>query len=157
MPELPEVETIARDLAVHLLHRRINAVEVLAPKIVSPSAAIFKTTLIGRKITKIDRRGKLLILTLSPLASAARSKKSPDWQYLLIHLKMTGQLIYLDQTQRVAGGHSLRGSAAIGRLPNQHTRVYLVLAGSGRLFFNDIRKFGYLKLATAEELAAAQK
>jgi formamidopyrimidine-DNA glycosylase len=166
MPELPEVETIARDLTGHILNRRITTVEVFSAKTVSPRGAVFKKNLLGRKITKIARRGKLLILSLLP-QSGGNKKLSPEpWIYLLIHLKMTGQLIYIDKNSRVAGGHSLKAvskavqpaeseawSASVGgKLPNSHTRALLKFNGGGQLFFNDLRKFGYLKLATAAEL-----
>ncbi|MFA5184200.1 MAG: bifunctional DNA-formamidopyrimidine glycosylase/DNA-(apurinic or apyrimidinic site) lyase [Patescibacteria group bacterium] len=148
MPELPEVETIRRDLAACALGRRISAVNILSPKIASHPAAFFKKSLVGRRLTGLARRGKLLILSLSPARTGIA--------YLLIHLKMTGQLIYQDKQSRVAGGHSLGGrsfaSAVGGELPNKYTRASLEFAGSGRLFFNDLRKFGYWKLATAEEL-----
>lgn len=150
MPELPEVETIARDLSGHLAGRRIEAVEVLAEKTVWPAPAVFKAGLVGRKIAKVGRRGKLIIISLSPARAGA-----PD--YLLIHLKMTGQLIYSDRRTRIAGGHSLTkaatGDAAVGgTLPNRHTRAVLTLSGGGRLFFNDLRRFGYLKLTSGSEL-----
>lgn len=160
MPELPEVETIRRDLALGLPGHRIRAVHILSPKTASPSAAFLKAHLTGQKITKIERRGKLLIFTLAP----------GDF-YLLIHLKMTGQLIYLDGKHKIAGGHSLRQSGAKigaqtkdrfvdsvgGELPNKHTRVIIELAGGRRLFFNDMRKFGYVKLATTAELSVLLK
>ena len=166
MPELPEVETIARDLTGHILNRRITTVEVFSAKTVSPRGAVFKKNLLGRKITKIARRGKLLILSLSQIVPANKKLAAEPLDYLLIHLKMTGQLIYIDKTSRVAGGHSLKArpqasrpttptawSASVGgQLPNSHTRALLNFAGGGQLFFNDLRKFGYLKLATAAEL-----
>jgi formamidopyrimidine-DNA glycosylase len=140
-------------------------VEVWSSKTVSPRPTVFKSGLVGRQITKIARRGKLLILSLAPVTPSVQSKRPVSsvprqalvYPYLLIHLKMTGQLIYVDRTTQVAGGHSLKAPAVMGRLPNQHTRVSLTLAGGGHLFFNDIRKFGYLKLATAEELAKLLK
>lgn len=90
MPELPEVETIRRDLAAALLNRRIASIDILSPRTATPSAALFKKESAGRKITKVGRRGKLLIFRLSP-------KKGGKFDYLLIHLKMTGQLIYADK------------------------------------------------------------
>lgn len=152
MPELPEVETIRRDLAAKIVGRKITSVNILSPKTASHSAAFFIKALVGRYITKVERRGKLLIFALST--------SRLEYSYLLIHLKMTGQLIYQDKTTKIAGGHSLGRASADsfassvgGTLPNKHTRAIFVFAAGGRLFFNDLRKFGYLKLATEAELA----
>jgi len=162
MPELPEVETIRRDLAAHLLGRSIKSIHIFSSKTASHSAAFFKKALIGRNFSEINRRGKLLIFKLAP--SRLTPARQPD--YLLIHLKMTGQLIYLNHDKRLAGGHSLtpaKGGAASfptsfaasvgGELPNKHTRAWIDFGRQGRLFFNDLRKFGYLKLINQPELA----
>lgn len=152
MPELPEVETIRRDLASCILNKKISAVEILSPKTASHPAAYFRKELIGRKIIKAGRRGKLLIFSLSPGQGSDDRKGRAD--YLLIHLKMTGQLIYLDKKNRVAGGHSSNTETKSMVLPNSHTRVILTMDSGGRLFFNDMRKFGYLKLVSGSELEA---
>ena len=154
MPELPEVETIRRDLASCLVNKKIASVRVLAEKSALPNAAFFKNNLLGRKIIGIKRRGKLLIFVLAP------QKLKPG--YLLIHLKMTGQLIYLDKENKIAGGHSAGkknnpgqkefSDSVGGKLPNSHTRAVFSFAGAGRLFFNDLRRFGYLKLVDEAEL-----
>lgn len=150
MPELPEVETIRRDLAERLPGRKIAAIEIFSAKTALPSAAFLKRHLSGRRIVGVDRRGKLLIIRLKPL------KGSPD--NLLIHLKMTGQLIYIGPQSRIAGGHSLSAArqgfeAAVGGiLPNAYTRAVITLSPQATLYFNDLRKFGYIKLATEAEL-----
>lgn len=143
MPELPEVETIRRDLSV-LIGQKILALEILSPKTASHSAAFFKKSLLGFKLIAIQRRGKLLILSFS------------NGFFLLVHLKMTGQLIYQSLKIKIVGGHSLSdGSYAKsvgGELPNKHTRAVFNFSGGGQLFFNDLRKFGYLKLTDKEGL-----
>lgn len=147
MPELPEVETIRRDLAEKILGHKIKSVNILSPKTASHPAAFFIKTLVGRKLIKIERRGKLLIFGLSASPS--------ELNYLLIHLKMTGQLVYQNRQTKIAGGHSLsnlEAGSGIGELPNKHTRVIIDFSPSGRLFFNDLRRFGYLKLTTEKEL-----
>ncbi len=154
MPELPEVETIRRDLAAAILNRRIAFVDILSPKTASHSAAFFKSALVGRKITAVGRRGKLLIFRLAP-AAPMRKKGKPagkKMDHLLIHLKMTGQLIYSDKKNRIAGGHSLNVPSELVEFPNRHTRAILTMANGGKLFFNDLRKFGYLKLVSDSEL-----
>jgi len=151
MPELPEVETIRRDLAERLLGRKITGVNILNDKTALPSAAFLNSQLPGRRVKAIERRGKLLIVSLVEKRGAPSN--------LLIHLKMTGQLIYLEGKLKLGGGHSLESkgqssleSAAGGNLPNKYTRVILSF-GSAHLYFNDLRKFGYLRLASNEELA----
>jgi len=140
MPELPEVETIRADLARKLVGRRIKSVEILNPKTVAPAPAIFYKSLAGERIKMVNRRAKLLFLELQP-----------SQKFLLIHLKMTGQLIYQDKKGTVAGGHSDSAEAA-AIYPNRHTRVLIVFSDNSRLFFNDLRKFGYMKLVTRAEL-----
>jgi len=145
MPELPEVETIRRDLSARVLGKKIKAVEVLAAKTVSPAPRKFTSLLVGQSLLKVDRIGKLLIFPLS-------DKRN----FLLVHLKMTGQLIYSFHDKLVAGGHSLRGTnlqAYVGGdLPNKSTRVYLTFSDRSRLFFNDQRRFGYVRIVGGADL-----
>ena len=83
MPELPEVETIKRELEKAVLGKKITEVCVHHPKVIrEPSVEKFKKGLQGVSIKNILRKAKVLILELS-------SGKS-----LTIHLKMTGQLVY---------------------------------------------------------------
>ncbi|MDD5505138.1 MAG: bifunctional DNA-formamidopyrimidine glycosylase/DNA-(apurinic or apyrimidinic site) lyase [Candidatus Omnitrophica bacterium] len=83
MPELPEVETIRRDLQKVILGKKITRVCVHNPMVIrEPSPEVFKKSLAGKIIKNILRRGKLLILELS------------DGTALSIHLKMTGQLVF---------------------------------------------------------------
>jgi len=86
----------------------------------------------GQKITTIDRVGKLLIFYLS------------DDSYLLIHLKMTGQLVYQDKKKLIAGGHKLSDSDL--DLPNKHTHLIIKFGDKSVLYFSDLRKFGYVRL-----------
>ncbi len=143
MPELPEVETIRRDLGA-LVGKKIVALDIISPGSASHSAAVFKRALVGKKLIKIERRGKLLIFVFS------------DDLFLLIHLKMTGQLIFQSKGGKIVGGHSLASGSyeksVGGKLPNKYTRAIFYFSGGGALFFNDLRKFGYLKLANAREL-----
>lgn len=143
MPELPEVETIRRDLGI-LIGQKISDLKILSPKTVTSGAAFLKKNLLNQKISKIARRGKLLIVAVA------------NGYFLLIHLKMTGQLIYQDKKTKISGGHSLSSDSAEqavgGSLPNGHTRAVFSFAGGGQLFFNDLRRFGYLKLVSKDEL-----
>jgi len=167
MPELPEVETIRRDLAVEITNQPISALKIFSPKTAKNSAAFFKKSLLGASFSRLGRRGKLLIFSInqpkliSPRQTRSVHKTNPAL-FLLIHLKMTGQLIYVNHQKKIAGGHSLDAKAAKGTasfsktvggdLPNRQTRVMLEFKNGGQLFFNDLRRFGYLKIVSAQEL-----
>ncbi len=144
MPELPEVETVRRDLNSFLVGQRFLKVAVYDFKNVAPSAIFLAKNLVNLKIKEISRRGKLLIFNFL----------KSDFK-LLVHLKMTGQLIYKDSKSLLAGGHSLSelslNDSIGGDLPNRYTRVVFSLNLS-KLYFNDLRKFGYIKLIKEEQL-----
>lgn len=145
MPELPEVQTIVNDLNREILNKKITSIEINKSRLVKGSDAKFKQILLDNKIIKVDRRGKLLIFAV------ARGSKTPGFQiYLLIHLKMTGQLIYQIKNRVVAGGHP--EPEADECLPCKFTRVYFTFADDSKLFFNDQRTFGYLKVVDEKEL-----
>lgn len=138
MPELPEVETIRRDLTSRLLNKKISKVEIGKKRIVKNQAGMFIKFLTGNKFKAIDRVGKLLIFHLQSSG------------FLLVHLKMTGQLIYCHRGTFIAGGHSL---PKIGlELPNKYSHVIFSFANGDRLFFNDLRQFGYLEIVTPQQL-----
>src|SRR3989339_477310 len=85
MPELPEVETIRRDLEKKIAGEKIQSIEILAAKSVHNKSSDFLKILIANNFKHIERRGKLLMFALD---------KVDKYAYLLVHLKMTGQLIY---------------------------------------------------------------
>lgn len=140
MPELPEVETIRRDLEKKITGQKIKAIEILATKSVHNKSVEFKNILVVNNFKHIERRGKLLMFALDKVGKYA---------YLLVHLKMTGQLIYKNKNQILAGGHSQ--TAMDTAVPNKFTRVIFTFSDGGQLFFNDLRRFGYLKLVSKEE------
>lgn len=140
MPELPEVETIRRDLEKKIAGEKIKSIEILATKSIHNKAADFLAVLADNNFKHIERRGKLLMFALN---------KTADFAYLLVHLKMTGQLIYRNKKQLLAGGHSQNSTDTI--VPNKFTRVVFNFSDGGQLFFNDMRRFGYLKLVSKEE------
>lgn len=138
MPELPEVETIRRDLSKLILGKTIAKVILHKPKIVKSSAKEFVKILTGNKIKNFNRRGKLLIAELA----------KGGW--ILIHLKMTGQLIYRYGDKVISGGHP--EAFSIDKLPNKYSHIILTFADKSQLFFNDMRQFGYMKLVDKKEL-----
>ncbi len=168
MPELPEVETIRQDLRRKILNKKIVRVVVYNSKSVGGKNTEFVRALTGNSISEIDRRGKLLIFHLSHALSSRAESRDPSIRSLgslgrddnklvgvLVHLKMTGQLIYERQIKNkieiVAGGHKM-SERDIDALPNQWTRVAFVFQDGGEIFFNDQRIFGYMKLVSPEAL-----
>jgi len=137
MPELPEVETIRRDLASRIVKDKVTQVEIRDTKTVKNTAGSFRTLVVGKKVEDIDRKGKLLALELD------------SGQYILVHLKMTGQLIWKSKHKIVAGGHSFSDSAC--NFSERFTRLVLTFSSGGKLYFNDMRRFGYVKVVTKEE------
>lgn len=142
MPELPEVEMVRRQLEGKILGKEIADIEVRAWKSVG-NDRYFTKTLLGQTITNIDRKGKYLFFTLSGQDS-----------YLLGHLKMTGRLIF-----QTPGGHKEYGGGHVldhppTDQPHAHTRIIFTFSDGSHLYFNDMRKFGYVKRATADEVAA---
>lgn len=139
MPELPEVETIRRELQAVLPPRRIRSVEVRLAKIVKLPSATFRRRLRGARVRHVLRRAKLLMLELSN-----------GWT-VVIHLKMSGQLIWRPVRGRLrVGGHPIPGG--LDQLPNRYSHVILELDG-GTLFFNDQRQFGFVKLVPTADRA----
>jgi formamidopyrimidine-DNA glycosylase len=148
MPELPEVETIRRGLTKFLKEAKITKVKILCEKsFIGP-----KETVENREIKEVRRRGKALLIDLK------------NGITMMIHLRMTGQLIYrgnetdsrdliesghLEIDDTFAGGHPT--DSFFSALPNKQTRVIFELE-NGKLFFNDQRKFGFVKLIETAEV-----
>lgn len=137
MPELPEVETIRRGLQEAITNKKIADFVDLDKKVVR----IKKENVLGRRIVDILRRAKILIFVLD------------DDSSLIIHLKMTGQLIWescegekefcLKKRKRVVGGHP--SEEMFEKLPTKHTRAIFKFVDGSVLYFNDLRRFGYIK------------
>lgn len=138
MPELPEVETVRRGLVELLPGRVVARVAVFdSPKSFPNAPADVEQFLYGARVTAVRRRAKVLMIDL-------------DTRYsLVIHLKMTGQLIFRG-VQSFAGGHP--NDSLIGELPDRSTRVQMDFVDGSRLFFNDQRKFGWVKLLPTDEV-----
>lgn len=145
MPELPEVETIRRGLEPILVGRQIMDVVILNEKSFHSSGEDIKQFIIGSTIKNIRRRAKVLLIDLST-----------DYS-LVVHLKMTGQIV-VRGANNWAGGHP--NESFVEDLPNKSTRIYLTFDDGAKLFFNDQRKFGWIKLIptiTIDELAFISK
>jgi formamidopyrimidine-DNA glycosylase len=124
MPELPEVETIRLGLQ-KLVGLKLKSIDILNSKSFQGDSKSIE----GQRIKAIWRKAKILGIEL-PRAT------------LLIHLKMSGQLIWLGK-QRFIGGHPTLDMR--GPLPNKSTRVIFDLSDNSKLFFNDQRKFGWIR------------
>lgn len=153
MPELPEVETVRCGLERTILGKTVAYIEVRVLKLFPNDQSVIDRVLVGAKIVAIDRRAKVLLIDLST-----------DWT-LAIHLKMTGQLIVeKSEEQRVksekkntltsllltsqsiafVGGHPEKSYEQ--PLPHKHTHVIIEFTDGTHLYFNDLRKFGWLRL-----------
>jgi formamidopyrimidine-DNA glycosylase len=131
MPELPEVETIKIGLARLLPGKVIKDVSHDWHKSFPNAPADVARFMVDAKILSVRRRAKVLIIELS-------SKYS-----LVIHLKMTGQLVFRGD-EVFGAGHPT--DSLVGDLPDKSTRVTFVFSDGSKLFFNDQRKFGWLRL-----------
>src|SRR3990167_3510411 len=155
MPELPEVETVVNELRPKLKNNKIKAVRILLPKMVAMGPATlsnlrkpgekvadeFTKTLKGLTISDVQRRAKMIIIDLAGKYA------------ILVHLKMTGQLIFfgkkeLDKQIRLL---NIENSKPV-HLPTKSTHVIFEFTDGSKLFYNDFRQFGYLKLVTDREL-----
>ncbi len=125
MPELPEVETIRRELAPQVVGRRVEAVDLMWPPVVArPDPDLFRRILVGRQVQALRRRGKYLIWDLDA-----------GW-HLILHLRMTGQ-VYVHP-------------ASVP--PDRHTRAVVRLDDGKAVHYRDVRKFGRFYLVQDEAL-----
>jgi formamidopyrimidine-DNA glycosylase len=137
MPELPEVETIRVGLARLLPGKVVKDVWHDWPKSFPNAPADVARFLINAEILHVRRRAKVLIIELSS-----------DYS-LVIHLRMTGQLVF--RGDKVFGaGHPSK--SLVGELPDKSTRVVLDFTDGSKLFFNDQRKFGWMRLLPTLEV-----
>jgi formamidopyrimidine-DNA glycosylase len=133
MPELPEVETIKRGLEGFVVGKSVVKITTLSEKnFVGDSDKV-----IGRRVVGLRRRGKALIIELNG-----------GWN-LMVHLRMTGQLVYVGN-DRFAAGHP--NDDFFLEMPGRHTRVIFEFDDDSKLYFNDQRKFGFVKVMNDAEL-----
>jgi len=136
MPELPEVETIRRGLIDKVLNKKIVRFVVKKRRLLKNKASQVIKLLQNNHFLGIERIGKLLIFRLH------------RGQYLLVHLKMTGQLIYRWGDKLIAGGHSTR---KLDIMPGKYSYIIFDFADGSQLYFNDMRQFGYIHLVDHQE------
>lgn len=134
MPELPEVETIRRQLSEVLVGKKILNVEVLRKS----SFGGDPKKLSGWEIKEVGRKAKVIEMFF-------KGKE----EMVIIHLKMTGQLVYLDGKNRIAGGHPT--ADWVNKLPSSHTRAIFDFTDGSKLFFNDMRAFGWVRIVNQKK------
>jgi formamidopyrimidine-DNA glycosylase len=131
MPELPEVETVKRGLEKFLVGKTIAKVSHDWQKSFPNADHDVNEFVLGARVTSIRRRAKVLLIELSS-------------NYTLVtHLKMTGQLVWVGEL-RFGAGHP--NDSLVGTLPDKSTRVIIEFSDASTLYFNDQRKFGWMKL-----------
>lgn len=138
MPELPEVETVRAGLQRLLPGRVVAEAESNWDKSFPNNQADVTSFLIGAEVVEVRRRAKVLLIELSTKHT------------LVTHLKMTGQLVFRSDKERFGAGHP--NASLVGELPDKSTRVTLTFTDGSRLFFNDQRKFGWMRLLPTAEV-----
>jgi formamidopyrimidine-DNA glycosylase len=152
MPELPEVETVVRDLRPQLTGRSVQSVRLtrdpsIRTRLVRyPSSAQFVRRLRGRTIRAVERRGKYIVMPLDPGVAPCDGRFSANGpfetsgQRFIVHLGMTGHLRVWEPEEA----------------PVKHTHFRAVLDSGLELRYDDPRQFGRLLLGTQEDLIAAR-
>jgi formamidopyrimidine-DNA glycosylase len=140
MPELPEVETIARALMPGLLGRRVTGADVPDPTVLAGpgTRAALRQAVTGREITAVSRRAKLLLVHLGPRPDRPDDGPDDGPAVLAVHLKMTGRF------------HIAPSADPIPR----HARLLVHLDDGNGLVFSDLRRFGTARLLSPVGLAA---
>ncbi|MBU2577471.1 bifunctional DNA-formamidopyrimidine glycosylase/DNA-(apurinic or apyrimidinic site) lyase [Patescibacteria group bacterium] len=142
MPELPEVETIKRQLDEVLSGLRIKEVKVLKEKSFQGNPE----KVVGQRVKKVSRRAKITFVELE------------NGLCLAIHLKLTGQLIFRkhgEQSEKYCD--QKEGPFAVCELPNKFTRVIINFDNKSALFFNDLRVFGWIRIVENIEEVGGEK
>ncbi len=137
MPELPEVETVRRGLAPALVGHRFVRVEQRRPDLRFPLPQDFARRLRGRTVERLERRAKYLLAYLS------------DGEVLLMHLGMTGRFT----VEAPDGSHKPGRFARATGVAAKHDHVVFHMDDGAVITYNDARRFGYMLLIPAAELA----
>ncbi len=145
MPELPEVESLVRDLGPGVIGRTIERVEVHKPKLLSAARGLTLEDLCGRRFERVWRRGKLAVWELSGDLS------------LVVHLKLAGQMVHVaaDGHELAHGGHPVPMWGT--PLPHKSSHVVFHFDDASTLYLTDIRQFARLTLLPDREVAGFLK
>ncbi len=134
MPELPEVETIRLELQDEIVGKEIKSVDVLSKKQFFGNPK----TLTGKKIKKVDRTGKIINILLN------------DGTFINIHLKLTGQILFAPDMSHAVFKNIIPFTAT-NQMPCKTTRIIVYFKDGSGFFFNDLRKFAWMKINTHPE------
>jgi formamidopyrimidine-DNA glycosylase len=137
MPELPEVETVRKGLDRLIKGKIFRSVNSDNPKSFPNSKVDVDNFLLGSKVIAVRRRAKVLMIDFA------------SGYTLVIHLKMTGQLVFVGD-ERFGAGHP--NDSLVSSLPDKSTHVEFFFTDDSKLYFNDQRKFGWVKLVPTEEV-----
>ena len=142
MPELPEVEVVKRSLERNILNLTIKKVKINDANLRYKVDKIELSKLIGKKITKIKRRSKFLIFEIGKTYR------------MLAHLGMTGKFFFIDNKDKkfkTSFYYSLNY-----KKDQRHDRVIFILNKNQKLIYNDVRKFGFMKIYSSGFLTKSQ-
>jgi formamidopyrimidine-DNA glycosylase len=137
MPELPEVETVKRGLSQLIIGKTIASINYDWAKSFPNAPNDVEHFVITANIVSIQRRAKVLLIELS------------SGYTFVVHLKMTGQLVFRGK-ERYGAGHP--SDSLIGVLPDKSTRISILFTDNSTLYFNDQRKFGWMRLYPTVEV-----
>lgn len=129
MPELPEVETIKRKLQPNIKNKIISDIKILSPKNFIGN----KKDVVNKKIINVERFGKVLVINLN------------NNKYLNIHFKLSGQMLFSKNVNNAIFKNRIPFTKG-NRLPANTTRIIIKFKDNSGLFFNDLRKFGWIKV-----------
>jgi formamidopyrimidine-DNA glycosylase len=124
MPELPEVETIKRDLEQEVLNKKIIGIKVSLPRLIKiPTVNQFRKCLKEAFIKMIKRKGKYILCFMN------------TGDCLIFHLGMSGSLLYQKRNERV-----------VARVNNKHNHLLFIFEDGSKMIYNDVRQFGKIWL-----------
>lgn len=133
MPELPEVETMRLQLKKYLTGHKIQDIQILRDKVISGDAK----KILDTKILDTRRFGKVSVIDLD------------NGYSILTHVKLTGQYIYRGPN---LGSPVQLSKKVTGGIPGPHTLVIFKLDRDGVLYYNDVRRFGWIKVEKSDEI-----
>ena len=142
MPELPEVEVVKKSLERNILNLIIKKVKIKDANLRYKVDKIRLSKLIGKKIKKIERRSKFLIFEIGKT------------HRLLVHLGMTGKFFFTDNKDnkfKTSFYYFLNY-----KKDQKHDRVIFVLNNKQKLIYNDVRKFGFIKIYSSNSITKSQ-
>ena len=137
MPELPEVESIKRQLKPNIVGKIISKIEIISPK----NFVGNKQDVLHKKIISIERYGKVLAIGLVSTNYALRTTN-----YLNIHFKLSGQILFSKNVNHAVFKNIIPFTGG-NKMPANTTRIVIKFSDGSGLFFNDLRKFGWMKVS----------